>query len=104
MLYSSAWELALFAILWHQSNPLRCPPLRPGTLLGCYLIATGTARFLIEFLSRNRVLAFGLTESQLVSAAIITGGALVLAHVFARSPRTADAKHNSLDLHKEFLI
>jgi phosphatidylglycerol:prolipoprotein diacylglycerol transferase len=84
MLYSSAWEFAVFAILWRLSDPRRQPPLRQGTLLGCYLIASGTGRFMVEFLSRNRVLAFGLTEAQLVSAAMTIGGGLILGYVFLR--------------------
>ncbi len=82
MLYSTAWELTLFAILWHLSNPRRQPQLRPGTLLGSYLIATGTGRFVVEFLSRNPVLKFGLTEAQFVSAVMVGGGILILGHVF----------------------
>ena len=82
MLYSSAWELAVFAVLWRLSNPRRQPALKPGTLLGSYLIATGSGRFLVELLSLNPVLAFGLKEAQLVSLAMMASGALVLGHVF----------------------
>ena len=82
MLYSSAWELAVFAVLWRLSNSRRQPALRPGTLLGLYLIATGSGRFLVEFLSLNPVLAFGLKEAQLVSAVMMISGALVLGYVF----------------------
>ena len=81
MLYSSIWELAVFAVLWRISDPGRQPPPRPGTLLGCYLIATGAGRFLVEFISRNPVLTFGLTEAQLVSTVMIAGGALIIGHV-----------------------
>lgn len=82
MLYSSAWEIAVFAVLWRLSSPNRQPALKPGTLLGSYLIATGMGRFLVEFLSRNPVLAFGLKEAQLVSVVMMAGGALVLGYVF----------------------
>jgi prolipoprotein diacylglyceryltransferase len=50
-------------------------------LLGCYLIASGAGRFLVEFLSRNAVLAFGLKEAQLVSAVMMVGGISVLSFV-----------------------
>lgn len=81
MLYSTIWELAVFAVLWRLSDPGRQPQLRPGTLLGCYLIASGGFRFLVEFLGRNPVLTCGLTEAQLVSAAMMVGGGLILGHV-----------------------
>jgi prolipoprotein diacylglyceryltransferase len=50
-------------------------------LLGCYLIASGAGRFLVEFLGRNPVLAFRLTEAQLVSAAMMAGGVLILGYI-----------------------
>lgn len=81
MLYISAWELTVFAILWKLSDPHRTKPLPPGTLLGAYLIATGLGRFFIEFLSRNPVLAFGLTEAQLVGLSLIAAGASFLAWI-----------------------
>jgi len=78
MLYSSLWEFGLFAILWPLSNPSRRPALEPGTLLATYLIASGSGRFLVEFLSRNRVLAFGMKEAQMVSLAMMLAGMGIL--------------------------
>jgi phosphatidylglycerol:prolipoprotein diacylglycerol transferase len=78
MLYSSLWEFAIFAILWPLSNPSRRPALKPGILLATYLIASGTGRFLVEFLSRNRVLSLGLKEAQIVSLAMMLAGAGIL--------------------------
>jgi phosphatidylglycerol:prolipoprotein diacylglycerol transferase len=78
MLYCTVWELALFAILWKVSSAQSTTPLRPGTLLSLYLIATSMGRFLIEFLSRNRTVAFGLTEAQLMSIALFLAGTTIL--------------------------
>jgi prolipoprotein diacylglyceryltransferase len=49
-----------------------------GILLATYLIASGTGRFLVEFLSRNRVLSLGLKEAQIVSVALTLVGAGIL--------------------------
>jgi prolipoprotein diacylglyceryltransferase len=82
MLYSSAWELAVFTVLWHVSNPHRQPALKPGTLFGSYLLASGAGRFLVEFLGLNPVFAFRLTEAQVVSCVMVAGGVVVLARIF----------------------
>lgn len=81
MLYCTLWELSVFAILSKVSSAQRRPPLRPGMLLGLYLIATSVGRFLIEFLGRNPRLAFGLTEAQLVSIALFLAGTTVISFV-----------------------
>ena len=78
MLYCTVWEPVLFAALWKASSTRRRTPLRPGMLLGVYLIATSIGRFLIEFLSRNRAIFFGCTEAQLVSIALFLAGTATL--------------------------
>jgi phosphatidylglycerol:prolipoprotein diacylglycerol transferase len=78
MLYLSMWEAAVFLILWRISAPTRKPPLRAGTLLAVYLLATSAGRFAVESLSLNPRLAWGLTEAQLVSALLGTAGLLLL--------------------------
>jgi len=78
MLYSSLWEFAVFFFLWRLSNPSRRPVLKPGTLLAIYLIATGSGRFLVEFLSLNPVISLGLKEAQIVSVAMMLAGVGIL--------------------------
>lgn len=85
MLYSTVWELAVFAVFWKTSSVRRRTPLQPGILLGLYLIATSVGRFLIEFFSRNRTVAFGLTEAQLVSVALFVAGTTIVAFVSLKS-------------------
>jgi phosphatidylglycerol:prolipoprotein diacylglycerol transferase len=80
MLYSTVWELCVFAVLWKISDPKRGLPLRPGVLMGCYLIATSTGRFLVEYLSLNPILSFGLKEAQIVSVALMLTGAGILVY------------------------
>jgi len=62
----------------------------PGVLFGLYLILAGLERFLVEFIRRNDTVAAGLTLAQLVSIAMVAGGAaLVLAKRGAARPATA---------------
>jgi phosphatidylglycerol:prolipoprotein diacylglycerol transferase len=48
---------------------------RPGTLFGLYLILAGAERFLVEFVRRNDDALLGLTQPQLLSVAMMAGGA-----------------------------
>jgi phosphatidylglycerol:prolipoprotein diacylglycerol transferase len=45
-----------------------------GMLFALYLVLTGTERFLVEFIRRNDDVAFGLTQAQLISLAMIVFG------------------------------
>ena len=51
----------------------------PGVLFGLYLIFAGGERFLVEFIRRNDSVVAGLTLAQLLSLAMLTGGAAMLA-------------------------
>jgi phosphatidylglycerol:prolipoprotein diacylglycerol transferase len=71
----SASMLLLAYLLWRWRDRWR-----PGVLFGIYLILSGIERFLIEFLRRNDVVAFGMTLAQIVSIALaLVGGAMILA-------------------------
>jgi phosphatidylglycerol---prolipoprotein diacylglyceryl transferase len=62
----------------------------PGLLFGLYLILAGAERFLVEFIRRNDSVVAGLTLAQLVSVAMVAGGAaLLLARRGAPRPVTA---------------
>jgi phosphatidylglycerol:prolipoprotein diacylglycerol transferase len=61
---------------------------RPGGLFGVYLVLSGVERLLVEFIRRNDEVVAGLTLPQLVSLAMIAGGAALLASL-RREPRTA---------------
>ena len=65
--------------------------LTNGLLFALYLLLAGTERFLVEFIRRNEDVAVGLTQAQLVSAAMMIAGAVWLAHAFRRAPRPAPA-------------
>jgi phosphatidylglycerol---prolipoprotein diacylglyceryl transferase len=64
----------------------------PGTIAWLYLILSGLARFVVEFWRINPAVAFGLTEAQLFSLALMVIG---LAMLVTRSPRAVAATTQS---------
>src|SRR5690242_11994354 len=84
-LYEAAAYLGIFALLWR----LRREPAPDGTIFALYLVLSGAARFLVEFVRINPRIALGLTEAQLVSLALVVIGAAQL--VTTRAWRTAAA-------------
>jgi phosphatidylglycerol:prolipoprotein diacylglycerol transferase len=72
--YETILYTITFAILWR----LRRRPHPDGAILGWYLILTGTARFLVECLRIEPVVAFGLTSAQVMGLVLVPiGTALV---------------------------
>lgn len=60
--------------LWRRSGK----PHGVGAIVGEYLILTGTARFLVEFLRRNPKILWGLSNAQVASlGSVLAGIALV---------------------------
>lgn len=57
--------------------------VRPGVVLGLYLVFSGLERLLVEFVRRNKEVLAGLTAAQLESVVAMVAGAIVLL-VFAR--------------------
>jgi phosphatidylglycerol:prolipoprotein diacylglycerol transferase len=54
-------------------------PHRTGTIVGEYLVLSGIARFMVEFIRRNPKVLWGLSNAQLASAgSVIVGIALIL--------------------------
>jgi len=69
-LYEAAAYAAIFALLWRR----RREPAADGAILALYLVLSGAARFLVEFVRVNPRIAFGLTEAQLVSLTLVVVG------------------------------
>jgi phosphatidylglycerol:prolipoprotein diacylglycerol transferase len=83
-LYETALYTAVFVLLWR----LRRRPLPDGTLIALYFVLAGTARFFVEFVRiEPRVLA-GLTQAQLISAALVAAGSLGLLRLRRRRAAT----------------
>jgi phosphatidylglycerol:prolipoprotein diacylglycerol transferase len=73
-LYETAAYLLIFAVLWSR----RTTPHQAGALFWGYLVLSGIARFLLEFVRVKPPLAFGLSQAQLISLGLVTVGAFML--------------------------
>ncbi len=78
-IYELICYVAIFVVLWRQRH--RLPP---GHLIGQYLIYSGLARFLVEFLRRNPDWLVGLTTAQWMSV-----GSMAIGVWLIRSAKTA---------------
>jgi phosphatidylglycerol:prolipoprotein diacylglycerol transferase len=86
-LYELAAGLLIGWWLWRRGAKAR--PV--GEILGEYLLLSGIARFLVEFIRRNPKIVWGLSNAQLAAAgSAIVGAALIL--WAARRPVTAPGK------------
>ena len=84
-IYEFIGSIVIFGILWS----LRDRHYALGTIAWLYLILSGCARFLVEFWRINPPLAWGLSEAQWFSLALMTLGVFLL---IIRPPRAAPAK------------
>lgn len=72
-LYESVGSLIIFAlIVWVISPHIK----REGSLIFVYAVLAGFARFLVEFIRTNEVVALGLTQQQWISLGMIVVGAV----------------------------
>jgi phosphatidylglycerol:prolipoprotein diacylglycerol transferase len=89
-LYELAAGLLIGWWLWRRG----ARPYRTGTILGQYLVLTGVARFLVEFIRRNPKILFNLSNAQLASAGTAIAGVALLCWVARRpvvEPKIAEA-------------
>jgi phosphatidylglycerol:prolipoprotein diacylglycerol transferase len=80
-LYELTANLLIGAWLWWRAGK----PQPTGAILGQYLLLSGIARFLVEFVRRNPKVLWGLSNAQLASAGSVIAGIILLAWV-ARRP------------------
>jgi len=72
-----AW-MAIAAFLWRRGPRAGEVPRPQGEVFCDYLLLTGVARFLVEFIRINPHVLFGLTNAQIVSlGCVIVGGVLL---------------------------
>jgi phosphatidylglycerol:prolipoprotein diacylglycerol transferase len=79
--------VALFIawVLWHRSRPEAAKPA--GEITGEYLILTGIARFLVEFIRINPKIYWSMSNAQVASiGSILAGIALVVWSLRAAKP------------------
>jgi phosphatidylglycerol:prolipoprotein diacylglycerol transferase len=85
-LYEFFIWLAIAAFLW-QMGKKAVSGVRPsGEIFCCYLILTGVARFLIEFIRINPRSFFGLSNAQTASLVSIVAGSVLLWAIKSRLP------------------
>lgn len=70
MLYEFAICAVLAGVLW----AFRKHPFKAGWLFSLYLVFAGLERFVVEFIRVNKEVAFGLSQSQLISLVMILAG------------------------------
>jgi len=74
-LYELAAGLLIGGWLWWRGGKQRTP----GAMVGEYLLLSGIARFLVEFIRRNPKVLWGLSNAQLASAGTVVVGLLLMA-------------------------
>lgn len=72
-IYEMIMYTAIFVVLWRQRQRAQ-----PGHVLGQYLVYSGVARFLVEFVRRNPDWLLGLTTAQWFSVGSIVFGVYLL--------------------------
>jgi phosphatidylglycerol---prolipoprotein diacylglyceryl transferase len=94
-IYELLGALFIAWILWRRGSPEKPRPL--GQITGEYLILSGVARFLVEFIRINPRILWGLTNAQFASLGTIAFGiGLVVfarAHAAASTAKTPEAAH-----------
>ncbi len=74
-LYELAAGLLIGAWLWWRGGK----PRAAGAIVGEYLVLSGIARFLVEFVRRNPKVLWGLSNAQLASAGSVIAGIVLIA-------------------------
>jgi phosphatidylglycerol:prolipoprotein diacylglycerol transferase len=70
--------LAIGWWLWWRAGKRGGKRLGTGAMVGEYLLLTGVARFLVEFLRRNPKVILGLSNAQLASVGSVAAGLLLM--------------------------
>lgn len=77
-IYEFLAALAIGHILWRIGPRIMKREIADGTVFACYLILSGIARFLVEFIRINPPLLFGLSNAQLAGALCFVAGVTLL--------------------------
>jgi phosphatidylglycerol---prolipoprotein diacylglyceryl transferase len=102
-IYEFIAACAIAALLWkmgstfarHSTNEKRgastsnAARYQPGQIFAAYLVLTGIARFLVEFIRLNPRVLWGLTNAQIASLLCILAGSLLWFLLPTRSPHPA---------------
>ncbi len=91
--YETIGYTLAFLALWSMRRS-RQPD---GMMLWWYFVLSGTVRFLVEFVRVNPRIAFGLTEAQYISLALIVTGTILIWRSSDADTVTAPAHVGSVD-------
>ena len=72
-MYELVFAIVIFTFLWRKRKSFK----QDGKLFGLYLILTGAARLLVEFIRLNPKIFIGLSEAQVISVVLIILGIVV---------------------------
>jgi phosphatidylglycerol:prolipoprotein diacylglycerol transferase len=78
-IYETVAMCLLAYLLWKLRDRVR-----PGVVLGLYLVLSGLERLLVEFIRRNKEVLLGLTAPQLESVVLMIVGVVVLVLIARR--------------------
>lgn len=82
-IYELIVALLIAWYLWKRGRPEKPKPL--GLITGEYLVLTGLARFLVEFIRRNPKIYFGMSNAQVASIGSMIAGVLLIVWARKRS-------------------
>jgi len=85
-IYEFLAGVIIAAYLWRMATKAVNGAGSHGEIISSYLIWTGVARFLVEFIRINPRVFYGLTNAQVVSLLSIVAGAILLLRVRNRLP------------------
>jgi phosphatidylglycerol:prolipoprotein diacylglycerol transferase len=89
-LYEALAAFAIAALLWSRRRHWRA-----ATMIGVYLVLSGTARFLVEILRINTRVLLGMTQPQIWSAMLVALGVALLLSQWHRRFRVVGASINA---------
>ena len=90
-LYELLAGLAIGWWLWRRAGK----PFPTGLILGQYLILSGLARFLVEFIRRNPKILWGLSNAQLASAGSVIAGIVLVVWATSRKAARPESPHRA---------
>jgi phosphatidylglycerol---prolipoprotein diacylglyceryl transferase len=76
--YESLVAVMIGVYLWHLGTKAMRVPIPQGRIFGNYLVLTGIARFLVEFIRINPKVLWGMTNAQVFSLVCIVGGIVLM--------------------------
>jgi prolipoprotein diacylglyceryl transferase len=95
-IYEFIVGMLIFWYLWRRGARAIRHPLAPGVITGEFLIFSGVARFLVEFIRINPRVWLGMSNAQ-VSALLTAIAGLILLLIVRRRFRRVDPVHKVLD-------